>query len=88
MSTFIGEEVEVRRAGPGGPPESFIWQGREYRVESVRRRWRQVDLRRSWWRRRHRDHYVVTTQGGEAFQLYHHRGFGRKYWVLYARMSP
>ncbi len=84
---FIGDEIEVRRQGAGGPPASFVWRGTEYDVAQVRRKWRKLDFRRSWWQRRHRDHFVVRTTSDEVFELYFHRGPGRRYWVLYKRLE-
>ncbi len=88
MSEFISEEVEVRFAKKPGPPTSFVWRGREYGIADILARRRDIDLQHPWWRRRHRDHYVVRTQDGEDFELYFHRGFGRRYWVLSKRLSP
>jgi len=79
---FIAQEVEVQEASPG-EPVSFLWQGREYRVIEIVEARRQLDFRRPWWRRRHRDHYRVRTDTGQTFELYFHRGPGKKYWVLY-----
>jgi len=87
VTEFIGEEVEVTRQGPAGPPASFVWRDRPYRVARVRRRWRHLDLRRQWWQRRHRDHFVVEAESGELFELYFHRGYGRRYWVLSRRLD-
>ncbi len=87
MAEFIGDEVEVRFARKPGPPTSFVWRGREYEIAEVRRRWRTLDFQKSWWRRRHRDCYVVETEAAELFELYFHRGPGRKYWVLYRKLE-
>jgi hypothetical protein len=87
VKEFVSEEIEVTRDGRGGPPASFVWRDKEYRVARIKRRWGQVDMRRQWWQRRHRDHYVVETESGELFEIYHHRGFGRRYWVLYRRVE-
>jgi len=87
VSEFIGEEVEVRFEKRPGPPTSFVWRGAEYRIREARCTGRVLDFRKAWWRRRHRDHYVVRTEGGEAFHLYFHRGPGRRYWVLYRRLE-
>jgi hypothetical protein len=87
MSEFIGEEVEVRRARQTGLPEAFLWRGAEHEVAEVLRRWRSLDFRQAWWRRRHRDHYVVRTRDGGLFELYFHRGPGRRYWVLYRKLD-
>lgn len=85
MPAFIGDEIKVRFAKKPGPPTSFVWRGTEYEIVEVKRKWRTVDLRQAWWRRRHRDHYVVSTDTGEVFEVYFHRGFGRRYWVLYQK---
>jgi hypothetical protein len=87
VTEFIGDEIEVRFAKKPGPPTSFVWRGEEYTIAQIRRRWRSLDYQKSWWRRRHRDHYVVEVQTGEVFELYFHRGFGRRYWVLYRKLD-
>ncbi len=87
MVEFISDEIEVRREGAGGPPGSFVWRGADYEVAEVQRKWRTLDFSGPWWQRRHRDHYVVKTTSGEVFELYFHRGPGRRYWVLYKRVD-
>jgi len=87
MPEFIGDEIEVRFAVKPGPPTSFVWQGKEYGIAEVLKFWRALDFAKPWWQRRHRDHYVVKTTTGETFELYFHRGFGRRYWVLSKRLT-
>ena len=82
-SRFIDEEIEVRFAQKPGPPTSFTWQGREYEIVEIERQYRRLDFKRAWWQRRHRDYYRVTTDTGQVFEIYHHRGPGKRYWVLY-----
>jgi len=82
-SRFIGGEVEVHFERKPGPPSAFVWQGQEYRIAEVLETERELDFKRSWWQRRHRDRYVVRTDSGRIFELHFHRGPGRKYWVLY-----
>jgi len=84
---FIGEEIKVHFERMPGPPICFTWGGAEHRIDRVVRAWRQLDFQRPWWRRRHRDHYVVETETGELFELYHHRKPGRSQWVLYRRLK-
>jgi hypothetical protein len=84
---FIDEEVEVR-VGDFGRPLSFVWRGNAFEVVEVLRSWRKLDLKRAWWRRRHRDHYLVRVSGGRVFELYFHRGPGRRFWVLLRELSP
>jgi hypothetical protein len=82
-SRFIDEEIEVHFAQEPGPPTSFVWRGQEYRVVEVESVYRRLDFKRPWWRRRHRDYYQVKTDTGQVFEIYFHRGPGKRYWVLY-----
>ena len=77
-SRFIDEEIEVRFAQEPGPPTSFLWQGKEYEIVEVERQYRRLDFKRAWWRRRHRDYYRVRTDTGQVFEIYHHRGPGKR----------
>ena len=82
-SRFIDEEIEVRLAQKPGPPTSFIWRGKEYGIVGIERVYRRLDFKRDWWRRRHRDYYLVKTDTGQVFEIYFNRGPGKRYWVLY-----
>lgn len=83
---FIAEEVEVHLDDPLGPPTSFIWRGKDYKITEILSSRRLLDRRRAWWQRRHRDYYLVLTDTGQVFELYFHRGYGRRYWVLYKEL--
>ena len=87
MGEFISEEITVLFATKPGPPTSFIWNGAEYEIAKVRQVERRLDFRTPWFSRRHRDYYLVETDAGEVFEIYHHRGPGRRYWVLYRRLE-
>jgi len=87
MTEFIGEEIAVRFGQKPGLPTSFIWREAEYQVARIRSRQRRLDFRNPWYSRRHRDYYVVETDAGQVFQIYHHRGPGRRYWVLYKKLE-
>jgi len=87
MREFVGDEIEVHFARKPGPPTSFTWRGAEYTITKIEAMRRVLDSRSPWYRRRHRDYYVVNTDTGETFRIYFHRGPGRKYWVLYARLE-
>jgi hypothetical protein len=87
LPRFIGEEIEVRFEKKPGPPSSFVWQGQEYKIEEILGMQRRLDFRRAWWARRHRDYYTVKVHTGQVFELYFHRGPGRKYWVLYKELE-
>jgi len=75
-SRFIDEEIEVRFAQKPGPPTSFVWQGREYEIVEIEQQYRRLDFKRAWWSR-------VRTDTGQVFEIYYHRGPGKRYWVLY-----
>lgn len=79
---FIAAEVEVRFSQRPGPPSGFVWEGKEHEIVEILEFRRELDFRRPWWRRRHRDRYLVRTKEGRVFELYCHRGPGRPYWVL------
>jgi len=83
---FIGERVSVKLREPG-ILGSFTWRGCVYTFISVESHLRRVDLRREWYRRRHRDYYLVRVDTGQLFELYYHRILGKPYWVL-ARELP
>jgi len=87
MAEFIGDEISVRFSKKPGPPTSFVWCKTEYGIAEVKGIRRVLDFRRPWWRRRHRDYYVVRTDTGETFEMYFHRGPGRRYWVLSRRLA-
>lgn len=87
MGQFISQEITVLFAAKPGPPTSFIWRGVEHAIAKVRDAQRRLDFRKPWFARRHRDYYVVETEAGEVFEIYHHRGPGRRYWVLYRRLE-
>lgn len=84
---FIDEEIEVE-TGEFGRPQAFVWRGEPFRVVEVLEVQRKLDLKKAWWRRRHRDYYRVRTQEGRVFELYFHRGPGRRFWVLLRELLP
>jgi len=84
---FIDEKIEVRFAQKPGLPTSFIWRAREYRIVEVESQYRRLDFKRAWWSRRHRDYYRVRTDTGQTFEIYYHRGPGKRYWVLYREIA-
>lgn len=85
-SRFIDEEIEVRFEHKPGLPSSFLWYGQEYKIEAVLEMRRKLDFKRPWWRRCHRDHYTVRVHTGQIFELYFHRGPGRRHWVLFKEL--
>lgn len=78
---FIGERVAVEMADLERPVR-FTWHGQTYTIVKIEASSRRLDFRSAWYRRRHRDYFVVSVGTGERFELYHHRGPGKPYWVL------
>ena len=83
---FIGERVSVELREPD-IPSSFTWHGRVYTITSIESHLRRVDRRREWYRRRHRDYFLVRVDTGQLFELYHHRIPGKPYWVLMRELA-
>jgi len=89
MADFYSEGIEVHfdreplMEKKPGLPSAFTWRGREYEIVEVERQYRRLDFKRAWWRRRHRHYYRVKTDMGQVFEIYFHRGPGKRYWVLY-----
>jgi hypothetical protein len=87
MPEFIDEEIEVSFERKPGPPAAFTWRGVEHRIVEIEQQWQAIDRRREWWQRRHRDRYIVRTAAGERYEIYYHRGYGRRYWMLFRRLD-
>lgn len=83
LPEFISEEIEVEFSDKPGLPEKLLWRGKEYKIVEIKGVRRFLDLKKPWWRRRHRDYFRVKVETGETFEIYFHRGPGRQYWVLY-----
>ncbi len=87
MAQFISEKIEVHFDKTPGSPSSFVWRGTEHRIADVKSMKRVLDVRNPWWQRRHRDYYRVTIETGQEFEIYLHRGPGKRYWVLYRQVD-
>jgi hypothetical protein len=62
-----GVPIAVRH-NPHLEPQSFRWQGREYRVGRIAKRWR---LDQGWWRQRiWREYFKLTTIDGLLVIIY------------------
>jgi protein ImuB len=64
--------VDVLCIVPGGAPSWFRWQGRDFRVT---RAWGPERIDTGWWRGNdvQRDYYMVATETGTRFWLFHRR---------------
>jgi len=90
---FIGEKIEVVTSEEEPTPLSFIWRGKEYKIEEIIKSWHDhgfspaAPAKRSWLLRHHRNVYVVMTEGGERFEIYLDRGAGRRDWYIYRELK-
>lgn len=85
--TFVGKKISVETSEEDGMPVSFTWRGQTYRVENVERAWQDWGFplgrgprRQAWRARRHRNLYVVSSQG-ESFEICRDRG-KKGGWIL------
>lgn len=84
---FIGEDVEVELSGPEGIPSHIIWRGKKYRILNIVATWQRLDLQRRWWKRRHRDYFLIEVENGKMWEIYRHRGPGDRFWRLVREKS-
>ncbi len=80
-SKFIGERISVEVVDLE-KPASFTWRGRQYKIIEIQASTRRLDFRSTWYRRKHRDYFIVQVESGERFEIYRHRVPGKPYWVL------
>lgn len=83
---FIGERISVEVADLE-KPTSFTWRGRQYTIIEIKASTRRLDLRSTWYRRKHRDYFIVQVDSGERFEIYRHRVPGKPYWVLTRQLA-
>jgi protein ImuB len=76
--------VPVMSVVPGGPPLSFEWKGRSFRIAQA---WGPERIETGWWRGDdvRRDYYQVETAGGERFWLF--RRLPDEQWFLHGVFS-
>jgi hypothetical protein len=86
QSKFIGERISVEVADLE-KPTSFTWRSRQYKIIEINASTRRLDLRSTWYRRKHRDYFIVEVESGERFEMYRHRVPGKPYWVLTRQLS-
>ena len=82
MPKFIDEEIDVRFEKQPGPPTGFRWRGEDYVIDEILQTRQNLDFHKNWLKRRHRDFYIVRVASGEVYEIYRHRGPGKRYWVL------
>ncbi|MDO8055835.1 MAG: hypothetical protein Q6361_03160 [Candidatus Hermodarchaeota archaeon] len=83
---FISERISVE-VEDLEKPVKFTWRNQEYIIREIIASNRRLDLKTTWYRRKHRDYFIVEVESGERFELYRHRVPGPPYWVL-SRQLP
>lgn len=75
---FLSREIQVTVGE--NVPVSFKLDGQEYKIAAIVYTWPDYGFgraplqRRRWWHRRHRNYYIVKTEDGKLFEIYHDRG--------------
>lgn len=83
---FIGEPITVEVIDLE-KPISFTWRNRQYKIIKIEASDRRLDLRSAWYRRKHRDYFIVQVEDGKRFEIYRHRVPGKPYWILTRELS-
>ena len=78
---FIGERILVDVVDLE-KPVSFTWRNQKHKIIEIEASDRRLDLQSTWYRRKHRDYFIVKIEGGKRFEIYRHRVPGKPYWVL------
>ncbi|MFX1319639.1 MAG: DUF6504 family protein [Promethearchaeota archaeon] len=78
---FIGERISVDVVDLERPV-SFTWRNQKYNIVEIEASDRRLDLRSTWYRRKHRDYFIVKVEDGKRFEIYRHRVPGKPYWIL------
>ena len=83
---FISERISVEVEDLERPVK-FTWRNREYIIREIIASNRRLDLKSTWYRRKHRDYFIVEVESGERFEIYRHRVPRPAYWIL-SRQLP
>ncbi len=81
---FFGKQIEVTVEGELRQPASFRLDDAQHRIGEILRFWSDhgfgdaMRARPRWWQRHHRNYYLVKTEDGEVFEIYHDRGVSLK----------
>jgi len=90
-SRFYGERIEVETLNRSFYPSAFVWRGQRYVINKIIHSWpdsgyaKSTPNKRDWRLRHHRNYFVVRTDGGRVFKIYHDRGVKKgspRVWIL------
>ncbi len=90
-SRFYGERINVEMVSQSFYPSAFVWHGQRYVINRIIHSWPDSGYakftpgKRNWRLRHHRNYFVVRTDGGRVFKMYHDRGVKKespRVWIL------
>jgi len=90
-SRFYGERIELKTVNHSFYPSAFVWRGQRYVINKIIHSWadsgyaKSTPNKRDWRLRHHRNYFVVHTDGGRVFKIYHDRGVKKespRVWIL------
>jgi len=90
-SRFYSERIEVQAADRSFHPSAFVWRGQKYIISKIIHSWpdsgygKSTPNKRNWRLRHHRNYFIVRTERGRIFKIYHDRGVKKessKVWIL------
>ena len=90
-SRFYGECIKVETVSQSFHPSAFVWHGQRYVINRIIHSWpdsgyaKLTPHNRDWRSRHHRNYFVVRTDSGRVFKIYHDRGVKKgspRVWIL------
>ncbi len=90
-SRFYSEGIKVETVNQSFYPSAFVWHGQRYVINKIIHSWpdsgyaKFTPNKRDWRLRHHRNYFVVRTDSGRVFKIYHDRGVKKespRVWIL------
>lgn len=90
-SRFYSERIEVETVKQSFHPSAFVWHGQRYVINEIIHSWpnsgyaKSTPKKKDWRSRHHRNYFIVRTDGGRVFKIYHDRGVKKespRVWIL------
>ena len=88
---FYGERIKVETVDQSFHPSAFVWHGQRYVINRIIHSWPDSGYAKfttnkgDWRSRHHRNYFVVRTDAGRVFKIYHDRGVKKespRVWIL------
>lgn len=90
-SRFYSERIKVETVNQSFYPSAFVWRGQRYVINKIIHSWpdsgyaKSTPNKRNWRLRHHRNYFIVDTDIGRIFKMYHDRGVEKdspRVWIL------